>query len=96
MSTGEKREFENAGPPKTQERLELKGANSNRNGNGGALFKSVYPSSHGNSTTQVAVSSKPRGEQKEAELPAMPAPESVFPEKYKNYFSIKNVRKRFK
>jgi len=43
------------------------------------------------------VSSEPRGKQKEAELPAMPAPESVFPDKFsKNYFSIKNVRKRFK
>ena len=49
MSANEKRVIKNAGPPKTQERLELNCADSNRNGNGGALFKSVYPSSFENS-----------------------------------------------
>ena len=68
MSSDEKRVVKNAGPPKSQEQLELKGANSS----GGAQFKSDYPSSHGDSSTQFAVSKEPRGEQKEAELPTFP------------------------
>ena len=59
MSTEEKRVFKNAGPPKSQEQLELKGTDSSGNGNGGALFKSDYPSSHGNNSTQFVVSNKP-------------------------------------
>ena len=42
--------LKNAGPPKTQERLELQGVDSKGNGNGGVLFQSVYPGSHGNSS----------------------------------------------
>jgi len=51
--------------------------------------------------TQFSVSSEPQGEQKEAELPAIPAPISISPEKQsknfkKKYFSIKNMRQRIK
>ena len=68
------------------------------NGNGGALFKSVYPSSHGNSS-QFSVSSELQGMQKEAELPAMPALVSISSEKQsknfkKKYFSICNMHER--
>ena len=49
----ENRELKNAGSPKTQEQLELQGADSRGNGNGEVLFKSVYPSSHGSSEVQL-------------------------------------------
>ena len=84
MSTDEKRVFKNAGPPKTQEQLELKCADSSGNGNGGVLFKSVYPSSHGNSTAQVAMSSEPRGKQKK---------QSFLLCLHQNLFSPKNIVK---
>ena len=53
MYYNEKRELKNADPPKTQERLELQGADSRENGNGEVLFKSVYPSSHRSSEAQL-------------------------------------------
>ena len=55
MCYKEKRELKNADPPKTQERLELQGADSRENGNGEVLFKSVYPSSHRSSEAQLLV-----------------------------------------
>jgi len=96
MCVNEKREIQNAGPPKSQERLELNCADSSGNGNGGALFKSVYPSAHRDGKTQFSVCKEPRGNQKEAELPAMPEPVSISPEKqnknyFKKYFSVKNM-----
>ena len=54
MRYNEKRELKNAGPPKTQERLELQGADSRENGNGEVLFESVYPSSHRSSVAQLS------------------------------------------